>query len=542
MTTPKIFKMKRIVFIFLLAIVLTGCEDFLDKRDPTATTFVEFFNTEDDLQTMTYSAYYDVFTNHSNRRELFYQLDARSDNAYSRWSGDHHYGIANGNLNSNFRGAEYYYNLYMKHVGRINVYLDNIDVPYVESEVTRTRYENILKGLRVWHYFRLTNLWGDVPFRLSTSSIDQATQPAMPKEDILDIIFPMAIEIANDLPPYEYTVDKYFFNRYSLKAITMRYALYNERYELAADLAEEIMNDGPFKLHPVYADLFNYNASSNNDEFIVHLNRESHSGNDSYSYQFLAPHYLTGNGQSYVVPLKSLVDSYWTLQGDPIDASSMHTKQEYELNPKLNRDPRYAASIMGHGDLFIGKPIDVYTSTSTMYWNTERGSKSGYWFKKFVDPQDQSRSRGTMEYGILRYAEVLLTYAEAKIELNQIDASVKKAINDIRRRAGLDMTKADVTLPKYASYSQNQWRELIRNERRIELAGEGVRYDDIRRWRIAEDVLNQPAMGHMRINPNSGEIETLKIEDRSFSPHQYIWPFHEQTLKVNPNLKQNPGY
>nr|WP_315398407.1 RagB/SusD family nutrient uptake outer membrane protein [uncultured Sphingobacterium sp.] len=67
-----------------------------------------------------------------------------------------------------------------------------------------------------------------------------------------------------------------------------------------------------------------------------------------------------------------------------------------------------------------------------------------------------------------------------------------------------------------------------------------VRYDDILRWKIAEDVLNQPALGHSRrVN---GKMETLKIEDRSFQKHNYIWPFHNNSLRVEPGLKQNPGY
>ena len=104
-----------------------------------------------------------------------------------------------------------------------------------------------------------------------------------------------------------------------------------------------------------------------------------------------------------------------------------------------------------------------------------------------------------MDFPLLRYAEVLLTYAEAKIMLNQVDDLTKNCINDIRRRAGLDMDYADVTLPEYSSYTQPQWIDLIRNERRIELAAEGQRYDDIIRWKIGEDVLNKPAEGHTQI-------------------------------------------
>ncbi|HYH55405.1 MAG TPA: RagB/SusD family nutrient uptake outer membrane protein, partial [Anseongella sp.] len=419
----------------------------------------------------------------------------------------------------------------MKHVGRLNTYIANIDVPYVEDEAIRARYKSILEGLRVWHYFELTSRWGDVPFLLEPATIEEAKKTPTPKAEILEALFQMSEGIADRLPPEEYTTNKYFFNKYSFKALVMRYALYNERYELAARLAKEIMDSGNYELHPSYRDLFQYEAASNNNEFIIHMDDESNSGSVTHSFRDLGPHFRTGNGQSYAVPLKSLVDSYWTLQGNPIDNCPLYSKEEYELNPKLNRDPRYTASIMGQGDDFYGEAIDVYNPNNPMFYENQRASKSGYWFRKFVSEDDAFRN-GNMDFGLLRYAEVLLTYAEAKIMLNEIDDLTKSCINRVRERAGLDMSEADVTLPEYSAYTQEQWINLIRNERRVEFAGEGLRYDDIIRWRIAEEVLNQPALGHTR--EEGGQLRSLHVEDRSFAPHNYLWPFHEVALRVNP--------
>ncbi len=531
--------MKKIIVI-ICATILWGCENFLDKTDPTATSFVEFFNDEEDLRRVVYSSYLDVFTQPSTTRLLFYMDDAKSDNAYGRVEGQHSQLIANGNFDSNTTAFLYYYELHMKHLGRLNTFIANTGVPYVEDEAVRDKYKSILEALRLWHYFYLTFHWGNVPFLLEPASLTEATQPATPKDEILDYLFTESKVIAAKLPAEEYTTDKYMFNRYSLKALVMRYALYNGRYELAAKLAKEIMDCGLWELYPNYGDLFQYKACSNNKEFIIHFDLESTGNSASRSFQYLGPHYRTGSGQSYVVPLKSLVDSYWTLQGRKIDECPLHSKEEYELNPGLNRDPRYSASIMGNGDIFYGEEIDIYNENSPMFYEKERASKSGYWFRKFVDEADAFKSGGTMEYGLLRYAEVLLTYAEAKIMLNDVDDLAKSCINQIRKRAGLDMSVADVTLPAYAGYSQQQWINLIRNERRTELAGEGLRYDDIIRWRIAEDVLNQPAMGHTR--KVDGEQVSLKIEDRSFKSYNYLWPFHENSLRVEPGLTQNPGY
>ena len=160
--------------------------------------------------------------------------DAKSDNAYSRVEGDHHQRIANGNFNSNTQAFLYYYELYMKHLGRLNTFIASSDIPYVEDESVRQKYKGILEGLRVWHYFRLTARWGNVPFVLEPADLQTAIQPATPKQIILDSLFTIADDIARKLPPDEYTSDKYMFNKYSFKALTMRMRLYNGRYDLAS--------------------------------------------------------------------------------------------------------------------------------------------------------------------------------------------------------------------------------------------------------------------------------------------------------------------
>ncbi|SEL42004.1 RagB/SusD family nutrient uptake outer membrane protein [Parapedobacter koreensis] len=531
--------MKKYLILFLMIIALSSCESFLDKTDPTATTFQEFFVDEDDLRRVVYSTYLDVFTNRDDRRLLFYMKDGRTDNAYARSEGDHHQRIANGTMNSNTRAFEYYWTIHMKHIGRLNTYIANIDVPYVEDEAVRQRYKSILEGLRIWHYFEAVMRWENIPFVLEPATIEEAKAEPLPKAQVLDSLFGMATEIASRLPEGEYTTDKYMFNRNSFKALIMRYALFNERFELAAQLAKEIMDSQQYELYHSYRDLFQYEGDARNREFIIHMERESVGNNNTTSFRDLGPHFRTGGGESQLVPLKSLIDTYWTLQGRPIADCPLHTKEEYELNPGLNRDPRYSASIMGHGDTFYGEEIDIYNANNPMYYENQRASKSGFWFRKFVSDADAFRS-GTLTYGLIRYAEVLLTYAEAKLMLNDFDDLAKDCINQIRRRAGLDMTVADITLPAYSSYTQQQWIDLLRNERRIEFAGEGLRYEDILRWRIAEEVLNQPALGHTRIV--NGQKVSLKIEDRSFLPFNYLWPFHQTVLRVEPDLRQNPGY
>src|SRR5699024_10429795 len=144
------------------------------------------------------------------------------------------------------------------------------------------------------------------------------------------------------------------FHKWNFEALLMRYALYNERYDLAIKYAKDIIDSHLYELYPNYGDLFQHAGAHNNNEFILWQSRNSYDG-DTWTYNHLGPPYRTSNGDSYLVPLKSLVDAYWTKEGYTIDNSPLHSKEEYEIDPSLDRDPRYKASIFGNGDEFYGE-------------------------------------------------------------------------------------------------------------------------------------------------------------------------------------------
>jgi hypothetical protein len=141
------------------------------------------------------------------------------------------------------------------------------------------------------------------------------------------------------------------------------------------------------------------------------------------------------------------------------------------------------------------------------------------------DTQDQSQFDRTdgSDWPLMRFAEVLLMYAEAANEVDGPTAQVYDAINRIRARADIQMPALPVGL------SKNEMRDAIRHERRIELAFEGFRYDDVKRWKIAEDVLN--------IAPDGS------IYGKSFEKKNYHFPLPQSEIDKNYGvLEQNPGY
>lgn len=188
-------------------------------------------------------------------------------------------------------------------------------------------------------------------------------------------------------------------------------------------------------------------------------------------------------------PTQALVDTYETY-----DPNTDQVVANNPADPYVNRDPRFDATIQ-----------------------TGQSSTTGYAVNKF------SASDVASTNVLIRYAEVLLTYAEAKIESGSIDQSVLDAINAIRARAygvGINDTNS---YPEITSTSQSELRTVVRNERRVELAIEGLRWNDIKRWRIAHGA--------------SGTMPQLEEKD-------YLRPIPQQQIDLSGEgvLTQNPGY
>jgi len=253
-----------------------------------------------------------------------------------------------------------------------------------------------------------------------------------------------------------------------------------------------------------------------------------------------------GGRVSGMSPTQELVDSYITLNGKGInDAGSGYV----ESNPYVNRDPRLTATVVydkynwvnGNGTsktIYI-KPgtdpdagrLDEYNPAS------QASSPTGYYWRKYFDPIAQTSFTSGSNLHLIRYAEVLLDYAEAKQSLGQMDATVwNNTIGLLRRRAGFTDAGA-LDFPGTADMTT-----IIRRERRTELAMEGLRTDDIRRWKTAETVLNGYAHG-AKFGDVSVDNGYIRAQRRQFDPAKnYLWPIPASEIGLDPNLKQNPGY
>jgi hypothetical protein len=328
----------------------------------------------------------------------------------------------------------------------------------------------------------------------------------------------------------------------ALKSRLLLYAaspLYNAgSWQDAAAAAKAVIDLNKYNLNASYSNLF---VKGNSNEII--FERQYAIGARHVCLEIAnAPNGY--NGWAGNTPLQNLVDAYDMDNGKPIaDPSSGYNAQD----PYVHRDPRFYATILYNGASYRNSTVQTYTpggkdsKDGPSNWNT---TKTGYYLRKFMDdsnPIDNPWNvAGLQPWIYLRYAEVLLNYAEAQNEAAGPDASVYSAVNQVRQRASVNMP------PLPAGLSQAQMRAAIQKERQVELAFEEHRFYDVRRWKIAGTTENTPAYGiDVKRNSDGSFVYTRKIalDGKTFTDKNYWLPIPRTEIQASNNkLKQTDGY
>lgn len=326
------------------------------------------------------------------------------------------------------------------------------------------------------------------------------------------------------------------------QALLARFYLYYGKYNEALATAKSIAG---YSLFPSFTGLFDP-ENEKNQEVIFSIQLTP----DLYSMDYTP--YLPNSvgGWSSVVPTQSLADAFEMSNGLTIAEATANSSYDAS-NPYKNRDPRLRATVIYPGSLFFGNKVysSIIAGDDDYYNKADNASKTGYNYRKYTNYVKSGVPywNSGADIFIFRYAEILLTIAEAKTELNQIDEELYNAIDAVRQRAG--MPKTDRV--KYNN--QTTLRELVRRERRVEFAGEGLRRDDIIRWKIAPSVMNGQLVGVKKgtvlgaTQPNGDHDVNLStagnvIESRVFADKNYLLPIPQGAMDKNPKLVQNPGY
>ncbi len=482
------YQFKYIVFV-VIGLLLASCS--IDREPLDKYSASQFWNTRNDFD-MAMTAIYGrlqtpVFSYGSPDWDLI------TDNAYGQHNSNRARDIAAGEIAPSLGGfiSDVYSNAYAG-IARVNIFLGKLneyDGDFLPADLIIS-YEAEAKFMRAYYYYMLYACYGDVPLVEQALDLNNFVQPKASAEEILNFIYQDLDRAIELLPGVTYAEGNGRVVKSSAQALKLRvlmYTAYNSDgspkvavLTQARDLAREIMSAG-YQLSPVFHDVFRDNRQEGNPEII-------------FSVKFLAPNNATAMDQWYgdwvaVSPLPSFVALF------------------------EEGDERKEASIFQN-------VVDFGTGRTHLPSNN---MPTGYGVKKFLTPENipyDYSTRSAQDWVLFRYADILLSFAEAENEISGPTPECYAAINAIRARAGLANLES--------TSSKDEFRTWLRLERRLELAFEGTRYFDLKRWRIAGEVLNAVEDGIIRYN---------------FQDRFYLWPIPQSQIDRSMGvLVQNPDY
>lgn len=549
--------MKKIFsYTFILSLLcLTSCDDdFLDRAPKDELTNETFWENEEHLRLAANALYGNV------KAKNTVDMENMGDNTL--WPSNTQYQqIGSGNFNADINTINTEWTTQYRGIRQANSFLENYHKAELDNPELAEQYAAEVRVIRGLMYLYLTEFWGDVPLVTRPLNIDELMVPRDPKEVVVDFILQDLEDAAQDLPaeiPTGANLGR--MNKGAALALKARMALYNERYDVAEQAAKAVMDLGVYELFTTgdpdrnYYDLFTHKgklANGNNKETIIaRLSLEDESMHNLSREIHVPDQVIRWN------PTKSLVDAYLMEDGLPADQSPLYQVEEYEDVFK-NRDPRMTQTILAPGAEWGGRydgreENDNPEIFEVPKFRTDgRGAVTltGYYFTKYADLSAvPTYNRDVNDFHLLRYAEVLLTYAEARFEQGKLtQEDVDMTINKLRDRVGMK----HMNLAELQAQGLDV-REEIRRERRVELALEGQRYFDIKRWgegeRLAQDVkgtnvnwLPNPEAASNLMQDSEGFI--ISHTGRTFDPQRhYLWPVPLPQLERNPDLEQNPGW
>jgi hypothetical protein len=515
--------------IISLIILSTSCKKVLDTVPNDRLSSAVFWRTESDAKLALNALYRDL------DGVNVISWDALTDIAHTNQTLNEQYAIEQGTYDTFNTKISTEWSAAYSGIAACNYFLDNVDKISTTNPTLINQYKGQAFALRAYQYIKLAALFGDIPLVTKPVGIDEASRLSRtPVSEIWKFVDAELEKAANLLPASYPAAEVGRVTSGAAWALKARAALFSGNYQKAIDACNKVTG---YSLYPNYATLFTY-ATENNKEVILDKQFIS-SGYSNSVFSILAP-YSQKNGQSTFVPTKALVDMFQMTNGKAIDEVASGFDP---YNPYNNRDPRLKFSIFTDGDILpsgIAYKPSPTSGTSDAVGNTYIASTTGFNIKKYINTTDYAVPTNCgINIILLRYAEVLLTYAEAKIELNQLDQSVYDAINLIRNG------RTDVKMPAISiGKTQQELRKIVRDERTIELAFEGLHLFDIRRWKTGEDVVKGPVLG-MTYKDASGNLQTIKSlsgGNRVFLPKHYLWPIPQTERNLDPNLTQNAGW
>lgn len=468
-------------------------------------------------------------------------MEFSTDNAYDRRGDNSVFNkLTNGTLTADNTLLSQYWSQSYSRIARSNDFLANIDkVPM--DEVKKKRMIAEARFIRACQYFYMSQFWGSVPLVTGLLTKEEAnTLDKAPKADIINFVIKEFTEAAADLPRFKDipTTESGRASKQAALAFLGRIQLAEGKYAEAAATYKTIIDYGDNQIDPDYAGLFTVAKENSNENIFSVQFYENLAANAMNQHLWPA---MVG-GWHIFCPLGSIVEAYDFADGTPFS----YTDPRYNWRDiSNNRDPRLRYNVLFNEQVFKIKYITHPDSSASpdQLGAGKQTTQTGYGLRKFLD---EGYSGDLSNYGgnlpVIRYAEVLLSYLEAKLEAGlPVDQELLDAtINKVRGRASVNM-------PKITQTNVALLREIVRKERRLETAFEGIRYWDLLRWKIADKVLKGDFYG----TPFPVTVKPVRMKGTTVDPYKrwfvtsksfraasdYQWPVPQTEVNINPKLK-----
>ena len=451
-----------------------------------------------------------------------------------------------------------------------NEFLESIKTVDLSMYQYETKYQRWLehlkyypyqaKVLRAYYFFELARRYGDIPMPLTMLTAEEANAIAKtPFDEVINFIVSECDESAANLPDtYVGLLDDEVGRvtrgfALAVKTKALLYAaspLHNpsgdkSKWEKAAAAAKEIIDLGIYKLDP--------DEKANNytsQEVIFAIMRSESSSFELYNF----PVRFTEGQRTYLAgnyPTQNLVDAFQTANGYDITLGSngwQTADPDFDVTrPYEGRDPRFARAILADGMSFKGSTIETFVGGKDYSaTRNDLGSPTGYYLRRYIQESTSFVPENTVsnkhQWIVYRYAEVLLTYAEALNEYLGNPATTGGEFS-LSALEALNMVRANAGMPEVTAASQSDFREAVRREWRVEFAFEDHRFWDVRRWDIGQATQGQIDGVEITRTGGKSEYKRMTVETRTWSARQNLFPIPQSELFCNPNLNpQNTGW
>ncbi len=545
-----IHHLKHFTIVLLIILIATSCKDQLEKSPLDEFDNATFWTSESNAMLALTAVYRgdlavntggQVPTSWWSYQALIF-LEAATDNAY-HGQGDNTtwHKLTNGTMTSNLGLLGNFWNMSYKVIARSNDFLENIDQVTMD-ETRKKRIIAEVRFIRACQYFYMSQHFGSVPLITKTLTPEEAnTVTKASHQELVDFVTTEFQEASVDLPRFKDipSTETGRVCKQACLAFLGRIQLAQKLFADAAITYKTIIDFGDNIIDPNYSTIFlesNENSRENifSTQFIPNLFA-------SALIQQLSPR--TIGGYTLVNPLGSLMEAYQFTDGSTFSYSD--PRYDYKDMGK-NRDPRLKYTMYYNGAPLRASYIYTHPDSAKSVDRIQNlNSKTGFILKKYIE--ENFTGNPTTGYGgnvpVIRYSEILLSYLEAKLEAGQaIDqALLNETINKVRGRASVNM-------PPITQTDASLLRPILRNERRVELAMEGIRLWDLLRWGIADQVLKNDFYGHpypvsktaIRKKSSSTPADPYKrwfVTTRSFRKGiDEYWPIPQAEVNINPNL------